>query len=129
MFSFSSRSRQRMEGVHPKLIAVAELAITISRIDFGIPQDGGLRTAERQKHLHDKGASKCDGYVKKSYHQTGRALDVYAFVDGEASWDELPLTHVAAAMLQAASQLGVKLEWGGFWPWDKPHFQLSKDEK
>jgi len=34
---------------------------------------------------------------------------------------------VACAMLQAASILGHKLEWGGLWPWDKPHFQLLED--
>ena len=74
------------------------------------------------------GLSKCDGYEKISSHQTGEALDVYAYVDGNASWEEHHLAMVATAMLQSASQLGVGLEWGGLWKSfiDMPHFQLKK---
>lgn len=126
MFEFSQRSLTRMEGIDERLVKVACRALQISRIDFGIPEYGGLRTKQEQKRLFDKDASKLDGYAKESYHQSGKALDVYAYVGGEASWDELHLTHVAAAMLQAAAEIGVPLEWGGFWPWDKPHFQIPR---
>ncbi len=125
-FTFSSRSRDRMVGVDARLVEIAEHALTISKIDFGIPQHGGLRTAEQQAKLYADGKSKADGYRNKSYHQTGKALDVYAYVDGKASWNEHHLAMVAAAMLQAASHYGVALEWGGLWRSfiDMPHFQL-----
>ena len=125
-FTLSRRSKKRREGIDPRLIGICDLAITLTVIDFGIPRDGGLRTDERQKEMFDDPDIKtqCDGYENKSYHQTGKALDVYAYVDGKASWDEHHLAMVACAMLQAASILGYKLEWGGLWPWDKPHFQL-----
>ena len=98
----------------------------ISVIDFGIPGDGGLRTAERQKQLFDKKVSKCDGTINKSYHQTGKAFDVYAYVDGKASWDRYHLTQVAAAILQAAAMLGYQLRWGGLFKSfvDMPHFEI-----
>lgn len=123
---FSARSIARMADIDPRLMVVAEGALKISPIDFGIPEFGGLRTAEDQQALHLQGKSKCDGVVKKSYHQTGRALDVYAYVDGKASWDKEHLAVIAAAMLQTAAKLGIELEWGGLWTsfYDGPHFQL-----
>ena len=129
MFKLSAKSKERLEGVNPRIIEIVDLALTITHIDFGIPGDGGIRTAERQLELYEKGVSKCDGYNAKSYHQTGRAFDVYAYVDGKASWNRGHLTSVATAILQAASELGYKLEWGGHWrTWqDYPHFQLKKD--
>lgn len=113
----------------PRLIEISDLAIKLTRFDFGIPADAGVRTAERQRELFDSGKSKCDGTNKLSRHQSGKALDVYAYVDGKASWDEYHLAMVAAAMLQAASILGYKLSWGGLWEsWqDMPHFELVED--
>jgi len=125
-FAFSETSLRRMDGVDPRLKHIAQLALTISRVDFGIPEYGGLRTEEEQRELFDSGASKRDGKDKKSYHQSGKALDFYAYVDGRASWDELHLAMVAAAFLQAASILGHSLQWGGLWEdfQDMPHVQL-----
>ena len=45
-FRLSSRSRARLVGVHPALIAVVEAAITRTPVDFMITE--GLRSAERQ---------------------------------------------------------------------------------
>jgi peptidoglycan LD-endopeptidase CwlK len=138
MFKFSESSESRFVGVDGRLVNVARRALEISKVDFGIPPDGGLRTAERQNELFKKKASKADGYENKSYHQSGKALDVYAYVDGKASWYSPHLAMLACAMLQAASELGVKLEWGGLWStsdtiegveygWDAGHFQITED--
>lgn len=116
-----------MEGVHPDMIRVARRAIELTLVDFGIPATGGLRTAARQAELFATGKSKLDGVRKKSQHQSGRALDVYAYVKGAGSWDRDHLAHVATAMFQAASELGVAITWGGLWTRfpDSPHFQLA----
>lgn len=126
MYSLSKRSLSRMEGVDPRLIEIAKRAIEITKIDFGIPGDGGLRTAERQFELFQEGRSKADGFTKKSYHQTGKALDFYAYVDGTASWSKEHLAQVACAFLQAAGELGYKLQWGGLFRTfqDMPHIQI-----
>lgn len=126
MFKFSERSVARMVGVNSSLIVLAYKAIKISVIDFGIPEYGGIRTLEEQYQLWDEGKSKCDGTDKKSFHQTGNALDFYAYVDGKASWEEEHLALVAAAFLQSASAAGLRLEWGGFWTGfrDMPHVQI-----
>lgn len=123
---FSTTSYTRMHGIDPSLIKVAQRALELSPIDFGIPEYGGLRTAAEQNELYRKGLSQRDGYERKSYHQSGSALDVFAFVDGKASWEEAHLTTVAAAMLQAASEFGVRMRWGGHWLdfRDMPHFEI-----
>jgi peptidoglycan LD-endopeptidase CwlK len=127
MHKLSDRSKERMAGVDDRLHQVANAALSISKLDFGIPADGGLRTAERQKELYEDSKSKADGFKYKSYHQTGKALDFFAYVDGKASWDELHLAMVATAFLQAGSLLGIKLEWGGNFKnfKDMPHIQLK----
>tara|TARA_R110000823_G_scaffold18308_1_gene57355 strand:+ start:162 stop:551 length:390 start_codon:yes stop_codon:yes gene_type:complete len=125
-FQLSTNSINNMSGIDERLIAIAELAITLTNIDFGIPNTGGLRSTEDQAKLFTSGVSKADGRTNKSYHQTGKAVDVYAYVDGKASWDKLHLSLIAAAMLQASSQLGFELKWGGLWKsWqDYPHFEI-----
>lgn len=125
-FKFGDKSKNRIQGVNYQLIEVAELALVLSPIDFGIPRHGGLRTAEEQQKLFNDGASQLDGVNKKSYHQSGMALDVFAYVDGKASWDESHLTTIAAAMLEAANRLSVRLRWGGHWKSfiDMVHFEI-----
>ena len=130
MFGFSERSLKQLEGVNPQLVELMKMAIRRSPIDFGIPADGGKRTAERQKELFDKGVSKCDGTIKKSYHQSGNAVDVYAYVNGKASWDKEHLAIIAGVVLSTAYAMGLNVRWGGtfgsneFKGWDKPHFEL-----
>ena len=126
-FKLSNNSMMNLTGVDGRLIDIADVAIKLSPIDFGIPSTGGLRTTEDQAKLFEEGVSKADGVNNKSYHQTGKALDVYAYVDGKASWDKLHLATIAAAMLQASSQLGYELKWGGLWKsWqDYPHFEIK----
>ncbi len=128
-YQLSDKSKERLRGVDSRIIEIINLALVISKIDFGIPEYGGLRTAEEQEFMFSEGLSKCDGVTVKSNHQSGLAFDVYAYVNGRASWDRLYLTQVAAAILQAASQLGYKLSWGGLWVnfVDMPHFELNKD--
>jgi len=127
MFQLGKNSVINMAGIDSRLMDIVEVAIKLSNIDFGIPSSGGLRTTEDQAALFTAGKSKCDGRTNKSYHQTGKAIDVYAYVDGKASWDHLHLTHIATAMLQASAQLGYELKWGGLWnSWqDMPHFEIK----
>lgn len=127
MFTLSENSKKNREGVDSRLIEISDLAIRISLVDFGHGRDAGLRTAARQNELFKQGVSKADGHTKLSNHQSGRALDFYAFVDGRASWQPEHLTSVAAAFFQAACILGHRIEWGGLWRpngWDKPHIEL-----
>lgn len=127
-FNLSKKSRLHLVGVHPDIVLAVEEGIKLSLVDFGIPPLGGFRTAEEQKDLFLKGASRLDGYEKASYHQSGRAVDIYAYANGKASYDPLHLSQCAAAILQGGAKHGIHLEWGGLWSkfQDMPHFQLPK---
>jgi peptidoglycan L-alanyl-D-glutamate endopeptidase CwlK len=127
MFKLSKSSTERLHGTDPRIMEIVQLALTISPVDFGIPEHGGFRSASTQNELFTKGVSKCDGVKDLSKHQSGLAFDIYAYADGKANWNTTDLTRVAAAILQAASVLKYPLEWGGHWKsWkDMPHFQLQ----
>ncbi len=128
MYRFSKSSAARLATCHEDLVNIFHNAILDSPLDYGIPQYGGMRTAEEQSQLFIDNKSKCDGFIKKSYHQTGLAVDIYAYVDGKASWDEKHLTLIAGHILGTANRLGYELEWGGNWESfiDMPHFQLVR---
>jgi peptidoglycan L-alanyl-D-glutamate endopeptidase CwlK len=128
MFKLGQRSLNNRAGVDHRLIEISDRAIQISTVDFGHGPYSGLRSVDDQAGLFQAGRSKCDGRANLSYHQSGRALDVFAYVDNKASWEKEHLAIIAAAMLQAANELGHKLEWGGLWKGfcDMPHFQLGE---
>lgn len=122
MSVLSRRSRDRLVGVHPALIAVVEAAIVRTPVDFMITE--GLRTAERQAALVRAGASR----TLNSRHLTGHAVDVCALVDGKVRWDWPLYPRIATAFKAAALERGVPLIWGGDWPKlrDGPHFELDR---
>jgi peptidoglycan L-alanyl-D-glutamate endopeptidase CwlK len=121
-FVFSSRSYRAMEGVNPRLIAVASLALQLSEVDFVVTE--GLRSKERQRQLVASGASQ----TMNSYHLTGHALDVAAYLDGEIRWDFPLYDRIAEAWKEAARILRIDLTWGGDWTSfrDGPHFQIPR---
>ena len=121
-FRLSSRSRARLIGVHPALIAVVEAAITRTPVDFMITE--GLRTAERQAVLVKAGASR----TTRSRHLTGHAVDVAALVEGQVRWDWPLYGRIAEAFKAAALNLKTPLIWGGDWKTlrDGPHFELDR---
>jgi peptidoglycan LD-endopeptidase CwlK len=119
-YSLGSRSKKRLEGVHPDLVRVVERAIELTEVDFTVLE--GMRTVARQKKLVAKGAST----TMNSRHLTGHAVDIGAWVDGTVRWDWPLYYKLAEAMKQAAKELNVDLEWGGDWKSfkDGPHFEL-----
>ena len=121
-FSLSQRSRDRLKGVHPSLIAVIEAAIRISAVDFVVTE--GLRTPARQAALVKAGASR----TLESRHITGHAVDLAALVEGQIRWDWPLYPRIAEAVKAAAFDQKTPLVWGGDWPSlrDGPHFELDR---
>jgi peptidoglycan L-alanyl-D-glutamate endopeptidase CwlK len=129
MYELSARSKNNLAGVNPLLIDIIKEAIIDSPFDFGIPNEGGKRTADEQNDLYRKGKSKCDGYNKKSYHQSGNAFDIYAYVDGKASWKMDHLVPIANHILQIAKEcFDINLRWGGDWDQDGTPVWEDEDE-
>ena len=102
----NDRSIKNLEGVHPLLLQVVERASEISPVEFVITE--GLRSIEKQKQLVKEGKSR----TLRSYHLTGKAVDVVAIVDDKITWDWQPYTLIAKAFKEAANELDVKITWG-----------------
>ena len=121
-FRLSIRSRTRLQGVHPALVAVVEAALARSSIDFMVTE--GLRAPERQAALVKAGASR----TQKSRHLTGHAVDVAALIDGQVRWDWPLYGRIAEAFKSAAADLKTPIVWGGDWTSlrDGPHFELDR---
>ncbi len=121
-FRLSIRSRTRLQGVHPALVAVVEAALARSSIDFMVTE--GLRAPERQAALVKAGASR----TQKSRHLTGHAVDVAALIDGQVRWDWPLYGRIAEAFKAAAADLKTPIVWGGDWTSlrDGPHFELDR---
>lgn len=121
-FGLSERSLARLEGVHPRLVALVREAIALSPVDFMVTE--GLRTPQRQAALIRAGASR----TKRSRHLTGHAVDVAAMVDGQVRWDWPLYPRIAAAFKAASVRQGTPIVWGGDWPRlrDGPHFELDR---
>jgi peptidoglycan LD-endopeptidase CwlK len=127
-FKLGKKSKKLLDGVHPRLCAVVETAITLTPIDFTIID--GLRTPDKQQALYDTGKSKTlhskhlkqpDGY--------GHAVDIIPC--SSDPWnDVVGFDLIRKVMFESAKQLGVPLRWGGDWDGDgKSRNQGDKDEK
>jgi peptidoglycan LD-endopeptidase CwlK len=108
-FKLSQRSLDKLEGVNPKLVAVVQKAILLTKIDFGVTY--GLRTVEEQEKLVAAGRSQ----TMKSKHITGHAVDLMAYVDGKGCWELNVYDDLADAMAQAARDESVAIRWGAAW--------------
>jgi peptidoglycan L-alanyl-D-glutamate endopeptidase CwlK len=133
-FKLSKRSAKNLSSCHEKIREVIETSLELSAIDFGVSH--GHRSPEEQKEIFAQGRTKpgkivtyCDGFDKLSKHNhlPSLAVDVYAWVDGRASWDDEHLSYLAGVILTVAKQKGVNLFWGGHWKnfKDRPHFELK----
>ncbi len=124
-YKLSAKSEAKLTGVHPDLVRVVRRALELSPIDFAVTE--GLRTKERQAVLVKDGASR----TMNSRHITGHAVDLAPIIGGAISWAWPPFHQLAAAVKQAAAELGVRIVWGGDWQGgfrDGPHFELSWKE-
>jgi len=135
MYKFGTTSKQRLATCHDDLQKIMESAIALSPIDFGIAC--GHRSIADQQKAFNEGKSKIDGITKKGKHNysPSLAVDVYAFVNGKASWDAKELCVIAGVILAVAANYGIRLRWGGNWDMDGqiisdqsfqdlPHFEL-----
>ena len=107
-YQLGKRSKDRLLGVDPRMVAVVEKAITISEQDFSVIC--GLRTVQEQEALVAKGASQ----TMKSKHLEGLAVDLMAWIDG-GRWELNLYDEIADAIRKAAIELEVNVRWGAAW--------------
>lgn len=113
-FRLSQRSLDRLEGVHPEMVAVVERAIQLTEVDFGVTQ--GVRTLEEQKANVAAGRSQ----TMRSKHLLqddgfSHAVDVVAYVGSDVSWELNLYDDICDAFKQAAEEVGCSIKWGAAW--------------
>lgn len=114
MFKLGTTSRQRLQGVDPRLVRVVERAIQLTTQDFTVLE--GVRTVATQRDYVARGVSQtmnsrhlkqADGY--------GKAVDLVPWAGGMARWEWPLIWPIAEAMRRAAIEQGVPIRWGGGW--------------
>ena len=110
-YQFGKSSIQKLQGVHPDLVKVMNLAIQKSSQDFSITE--GVRTLERQKELLAKKLTQTlnSNHIKQA-DGFGHAVDVAPY---PLSWDLEKFYPIVEAVRAAAKELGVRVRWGGAW--------------
>lgn len=138
-FKFSRNSKKNIKGCKEPVIDLANRVIVKSPYDFGIPQYGGLRTAQEQNNLFHRvpKVTQLDGFKRKSYHQTGWAFDIFIYHDGKACWDCIDFYKAVWKEIEKEFYKMKEegkfdkdqfIEWGGNWLRfkDYPHFQIVR---
>lgn len=147
-YNFGKGSTYKLNTCHVDLIKIMKLAITRSRVDFGVSE--GNRSLLRQKQLFDEGKSKIDGISKKGKHNyiPSLAADIYIYhpdlnTRRKLLYDKIHLSYVAGIIQASAEELADKgevnhkIRWGANWSMDGvidydqsfddyPHFELVK---
>ena len=113
-FKLSTRSKNKLKGVHPDMVAVVERAIELTKVDFGVTY--GVRSQAEQEKLVASGRSQ----TMKSKHliqEDGKAhaVDLMAYQDGSPCWEIQVYDEIADAMKEAAVRTDLKLRWGACW--------------
>jgi peptidoglycan LD-endopeptidase CwlK len=132
-YRFSERSLKKLQGVHPDLVRVMEIAIGRSPVDFGITC--GVRTLEQQQDLFAQGRSipgPIVTWTMDSKHLIqedgfGHAVDVAAYINGKVSWNEKYYDIIGRVVKATAKDMFINVIWGGDFKRnkDRPHFELQ----
>lgn len=147
-YIFSRKSVARLEGVHPKLVAVVYEALKVmnewdvagvATTDFMVLE--GVRTPERQMELYAQGRTapgpvvtwtKVSNHFKNKNTGFGHAVDLAPY---PLDWnDTRRFDLLSRAMFTAADRLNIPIRWGADWDrdgnirergeTDSPHFEL-----
>ena len=114
MFKLSQRSLDKLDGVHPDMVAVVKRAIELTDVDFGVTY--GVRTLAEQEELYNSGRSQ----TMKSKHLIqddgySHAVDLVAYFGSNVSWELNVYDNICDAMATAAEELEVPIKWVAAW--------------
>ena len=130
-FSLGQRSLTFSAHVDPKLMAVVQHAIALSTVDFGMTEDQSRTVAQQAAKVAAGVSHVRPGPAARHMIQPdgfSKAVDLVPWVDGRFQWGDgqwrvttasgavlTPFFDIAAAMRQAAIDMGVTLRWGAVW--------------
>lgn len=146
-YSLGNASKEKLVTCHSDLQKIMTLAISMSKVDFGISE--GHRTVKRQKELFDAGKSKIDGIKSLGKHNLtpSEAVDIFAYhpdleTRRKLAYDRTHLGYIAgvvdaaAEILKKSGEVKHGIRWGANWDSngvidydqsfdDYPHFELK----
>ncbi len=120
----------KLVGCHPQLEPLVDRVLAaMAALGYPMVVTDGKRSSAQQQALFAKGrttpgpvVTNCDGIVKPSNHQSGRAADCAFIIDGKPSWDHrLPWRAYGACVVACGGS------WGGDWKGslvDLPHAEV-----
>lgn len=136
-YKLSRNSLKNLHKVDKNIIELIKRSLSKSVHDFGIPKDGGLRTAQEQNNLFYKRpkVTWLDGFLRKSYHQSGKAFDVFLYDEHGACWrckeKYIEISNTFKIEFEIMKNEGIfkddeNIIWGGDWKRfrDLPHFEI-----
>lgn len=139
-YSLGKRSLRNLVGVHPDIGRAVHLAIGYTTQDFGIPNDGGLRSIAQVSAIVKRGTGIANSLHLPQADGFAHAVDLVAWENMKYTWgknheDKLRLyLPIRAAMLRACDEVGIPIQHGADWDldgileepgeWDWPHFQF-----
>lgn len=119
MMNLGTRSKKSIKGVSQEMGQVIGLLRYRNKVDCTFID--GLRTAEQQNEKFRNGASKLDGYNKKSCHQSGNAVDFIPFPFNN-NWKDPMFRVIWEELKTCAEMLGFVV--GPHISWDGGHFEI-----
>ena len=129
MYSLGKRSRKNMVGMHPIIAFFIEMTIKESKQDFGILNNGGVRTNKQQADLYAQGRTTEGSKVTwtlNSYHQYGLAADLVAYSNGKYNWKVKNYKEIIRAGKAVIEKYNLPIDNGfDLWGKDLPHWQLT----
>lgn len=120
-FVLGQKSLSYVTHVDPKMIALAQKAITLTTQDFGFTAEQSRTLAEEQK-LMDQGFSHtlhshhiidCEGPGHWAAPGYSGAVDAVPWDGAKFVWDWNLIYPIASAFLAASKALGIPATWGG----------------
>lgn len=126
-FVLSKRSKERLVGLDPRLVALVDEILWY--MDVSVIE--GIRSVTQQQENIRKGVSK----TMRSKHLVGKAVDLYPYpiprlANGEIDSNAKVWNTLGRVGTFCAGKLGYpEIFWGGFWTSlvDKPHFEIEED--
>lgn len=116
MYKFGKSSEDRLESVNPDLVKVCRRVLGYGILDATVVQ--GRRSKEDQDRAFKEGKSKLKYPQSRHNSDPSEAVDIAPFINGKISWNTHHCLVLAGLMIAAASELGVKVRWGGNWDRD-----------
>lgn len=137
-YTFGKKSLEKLDTCHKDLQKILKLAISRSKIDFGISE--GYRPLLKQQayyaigrttELHRKPITNIDGVNKKGKHNImpSEAADLFIWHDNKSTrekiaWDKSHLSYIAGLIdscteeLYSKGEITHKIRWGANWDSD-----------